>query len=110
MEKIKSFFQFISEEVSGTELPTGPGGSFGPAFGETRLQNKTVSSRHTASFRVPGGYSNQNSKNELTSDIFFQDEYDDIYTNYIKSGGNINELTDDRANNVTIMMDYLQNQ
>jgi hypothetical protein len=109
MEKIKSFFQFISEEVSGTEIPTGPGGSFGPAFGETRLQNKTVSSKHTSSFRVPG-FSKPNSKNELTSDIFFEDEYDDIYNNYLKSGGNLNELTDDRASNVTIMMDYLQNQ
>ena len=35
---IKSFKQFINEEVSGTELV----GPIGPAYGETRLQNKTV--------------------------------------------------------------------
>ena len=35
--KIKKFNQFISEEISGTELV----GPVGPAYGETRLQNKT---------------------------------------------------------------------
>ena len=35
--KIKKFNKFITEEISGTELV----GPIGPAYGETRLQNKT---------------------------------------------------------------------
>ena len=40
---IKSFKQFINEEVSGTELV----GPIGPAYGETGLQNKTVTFHDT---------------------------------------------------------------
>ena len=42
--KIKKFNDFISEEVSGTELV---GHSMGVAYGETGLQNKTVNSHDT---------------------------------------------------------------
>ena len=41
--KLKKFNQFISEEISGTELV----GPVGPAYGETRLQNKTVTFHDT---------------------------------------------------------------
>ncbi len=40
---IKKFKEFILEEVSGTELV----GPVGPAYGETRLQNKTITSHDT---------------------------------------------------------------
>lgn len=107
MTKIKSFSQFILEEVSGTEIPNGPGGSFGPAFGETRLQNKTINTKHTTPMRVDG-FKNDNSKNSLTNDIFFDDEYLEIYNNYLKSGGSESNLGIDKEENISIMMDYLQ--
>lgn len=70
--KIKSFCNFINEEVSGTELV----GPVGPAYGETRLQNKTV---------------NQHNTNIIFSDIdnkfYTIEEFNDIYQDYLKSGG-----------------------
>lgn len=99
---IKKFKQFLSEEVSGTELV----GPVGPAYGETRLQNKTVNTRHTsAEFSM--GLKNPNSNNQLTSDIFFDDQYSDVFNNYLKNGGSQSELTDDRGTNMKIMMDFL---
>jgi hypothetical protein len=69
--RIKKFSQFILE-VSGTELV----GPVGPAYGETRLQNKTVSDRHTTVI-----YS------DLDGKIYTIDMYQDLYQDYLKKGG-----------------------
>jgi hypothetical protein len=69
--KIKSFYSFINE-LSGTELI----GPIGPAYGETKLQNKTMSDRHTNLI-----YS------DIDGVIYTIDMYQDIYQNYLKSGG-----------------------
>lgn len=72
---IKSFKQFVNEEISGTEIPSGPGGSFGPAFGETRLQNKTISSFDTEVIQ------------SIDGKIYSIGEYNQLYHEYLKSGG-----------------------
>lgn len=69
--RIKKFSEFILE-VSGTELV----GPVGPAYGETRLQSKTVSDRHTTVI-----YS------DLDDKIYTIDMYQDIYQDYLKNGG-----------------------
>lgn len=69
---IKKFYQFIKEEVSGTELV----GPVGPAFGETRLQNKTINQHDT--FVI---YS------DLDGNFYTIDEYNELYNEYLKSGG-----------------------
>jgi len=69
--KIKSFKQF-NEEVSGTELV----GPMGPAYGETRLQNKTVSFHDTNVFL-----------STIDNKFYTIDEYNQLYNDYLKSGG-----------------------
>jgi len=69
---IKKFRDFINEEVSGTELV----GPVGPAYGETRLQNKTVNSHDTNVIFC-----------ELDSKFYTIDDYNNIYQEYLKSGG-----------------------
>ena len=69
---LKKFNQFINEEISGTELV----GPVGPAYGETRLQNKTINSNDTNVI-----YS------DIDSRIYTIDEYNDMYSNYLKAGG-----------------------
>jgi len=69
--KIKKFIHFINE-VSGTELV----GPVGPGYGETGLQNKTVNNHDTSVI-----YS------DLDDRIYTEDEYNDMYINYLKSGG-----------------------
>ena len=69
---IKTFSQFINEEVSGTELV----GPVGPAYGETRLQNKTVTSHDTNVIYC-----------DLDSKFYTIDDYNNIYQEYLKRGG-----------------------
>lgn len=69
---IKRFKDFISEEVSGTELV----GPIGPAYGETRLQNKTINSFHTNVIF-----------SELSGEFYTIDDYNQMYNDYLKSGG-----------------------
>jgi hypothetical protein len=69
---IKSFKQFINEEVSGTELV----GPIGPAYGETRLQNKTVSFHDTNVIL-----------SEIDNGFYTIDEYNNLYSEYLKVGG-----------------------
>ena len=69
---IKTFRQFINEEVSGTELV----GPVGPAYGETRLQNKTVTSHDTNVIYC-----------DLDSKFYTIDDYNNIYQDYLKKGG-----------------------
>lgn len=70
--KIKSFSKFINEEVSGTELV----GPIGPAYGETRLQNKTVNFHDTNVIL-----------SEIDNRLYTIDEYNTIYSDYLKVGG-----------------------
>ena len=70
--KIKSFSKFINEEVSGTELV----GPIGPAYGETRLQNKTVNFHDTNVIL-----------SEIDNRLYTIDEYNNIYSDYLKVGG-----------------------
>ena len=72
MIMIKSFKQFINEEVSGTELV----GPVGPAYGETRLQNKTINSHDTNVIFC-----------DLDSKFYTIDDYNNIYGEYLKKGG-----------------------
>ena len=69
--KIKSFTQF-NEEVSGTELV----GPVGPAYGETRLQNKTIDF-HSTNIIL----------SEIDNKFYTIDEYNELYNQYLKSGG-----------------------
>lgn len=69
---IKTFNQFIKEEVSGTELV----GPVGPAYGETRLQNKTVTSHDTNVIYC-----------DIDSKFYTIDDYNNIYQDYLKRGG-----------------------
>jgi hypothetical protein len=68
---IRKYKEFINE-VSGTELV----GPVGPAYGETRLQNKTISSHDTNVI-----YS------DLDGNFYTIDEYNNLYGDYLKSGG-----------------------
>lgn len=103
MEKIKNFKDFITEEISGTELV----GPVGPAYGETGLQNKTINKSHTSVVGVDGQI-NPNSKNSLTNDLFFEEDYNQILQDYIKGGGNKSELTGNITSDISIMLDFLQ--
>ena len=100
MTRIKNYNQFISEEF----VFIGP---VGPAYGDTKLQNKTVSPMHTTAEHSKG-LNNPDSNNPLTSDIFFDDQYSDVYNRYLKGGGSQSELTNDRGLNMKIMMDFLR--
>jgi hypothetical protein len=70
---IKRFNDFIKEEVSGTELV----GPMGPGYGETGLQNKTVTSHDTNVIFC-----------DLDSKFYTIDDYNNIYQEYLKKGGN----------------------
>ncbi len=88
--KIKNFIDFINE-VSGTELV----GPVGPGYGETRLQNKTVNSHDTNVV-----YS------DLDSRIYTEDEYNELYNNYLKSGGK--PLQGFSKENIDVILSHLQ--
>lgn len=88
---IKKFNQFIKEEISGTELV----GPVGPAYGETRLQNKTINSFDTNVI-----YS------DLDSKIYTIDEYNDLYQDYLKVGGK--PLDGFTKENIDIILGFLQ--
>lgn len=68
---ILKYIEFI-KEISGTELvaPVGPG------YGETGVQNKTINSHDTNLI-----YS------DIDGNFYTIDEYNNLYNNYLKSGG-----------------------
>lgn len=88
---IKKFHQFIKEEISGTELV----GPIGPAYGETRLQNKTIDADDTSVI-----YS------DLDGGIYTYDEYNELYNNYLKMGGK--PLHGFNKQNIDIILQFLQ--
>ena len=87
--KIKKWKQF-NEEISGTELV----GPVGPAYGETRLQNKTISSHHT------------NVIEGIDGNFYTEDEYNELHNTYLKSGGT--PLDGFSKENIDIMLSFLQ--
>lgn len=101
---IKSFKKF-NEEVSGTELV----GPVGPAYGDTKLKNNTINKHHTNINSAPGVI-NSNSKNNLLDDVFSDDDYEQLLNDYLKSGGQLSELTGDRTNDIKIITDLLNNE
>ncbi len=70
---ILNFIEFINE-ISGTELV----GPVGPGYGETGLQNKTLNYHDTNVI-----YS------DLDGNFYTIDEYDALYNQYLKSGGEV---------------------
>lgn len=102
---IKKFHQFIKEEVSGTELVGNV--SMGPGYGDVSLKNNTISKKHTSA-EYSNGLNNPDSNNPLTNNIFFDDQYSDVYNRYLKNGGSHSELTNDRGFNMKIMVDFLR--
>lgn len=68
---IKKYQQFI-ESISGMELV----GPIGPAYGETGLQNKTVTFHDTNIIL-----------SEIDNRFYTIDEYNDLYSDYLKHGG-----------------------
>jgi len=103
MSKIKRWKEF-KESISGTELV----GKIGPAYGDTVLPN-TINRHHT-NVNVSPGVVNPNSKNDLTSDIFSDDEWEQLLNDYLKAGGNINELTGDRTSDIKFITDFINNK
>jgi hypothetical protein len=105
---IKSFSQFIKEEISGTEIPQKTKGSyFGPAYGDAESPN-TVNKFHTNV--VASNSDNPNSNNPLTSNIFSYEDLEELYHNYLKLGGSLSELSGDKSQDIAIMTDYLNNR
>lgn len=68
---IKRFKEF-NEAISGTELV----GPVGPNYGDTQIKNKTISGNDTSVI-----YS------DLTGEIYTYDDYNSIYQEYLKKGG-----------------------
>jgi hypothetical protein len=91
MKSIKNFNQFINEEVSGTELV----GPIGPAYGETRVQNKTINFHNTNVFL-----------SEIDNNFYTIDEYNEIYNDYLKRGGS--PLDGFSRENLDKVIDYLK--
>lgn len=69
---IKKFKDFSINEVSGTELV----GPVGPAYGETGIQNKTLTGSDTAVIYC-----------DLDGKFYTRDEYNELYIDYLKNGG-----------------------
>lgn len=88
---IKKFHQFIKEEISGTELV----GPVGPAYGETRLQNKTIDGSDTGVLH-----------SEIDDKFYTEDEYNDLYNDYLKMGGK--PLHGFNKENIDIILQFLQ--
>ena len=106
---IKKFKEFILEEISGTEIPQKTKGSyFGPAYGDTESPN-TISQLNTSLSSSPGS-KNPNSKNDLTGELYTIDDYKDLHTNYLKGGGSETELTGEKDVDISIMVNFLNNQ
>lgn len=89
---IKRWRDFITEEISGTELV----GPMGPAYGETRLQNKTVTSHHTSVIH-----------SDINGRFYTEDEYNELYHQYLKSGGK--PLSGFSKENIEEMLYFLEN-
>lgn len=90
---IKRFKEFIVNEVSGTELV----GPVGPAYGETGLANKTIDGHDTNVLFC-----------ELDGNFYTIDEYNDIYNDYLKVGGE--PLHGFSRRNIETIIQFMQQQ
>jgi hypothetical protein len=90
---IIKFKQFIKEELSGTELI----GPVGPAFGETSVQNKTIDSDDTNIIYC-----------ELDGNLYTLDQYLNLYSQYLKSGGSKKPLSGFNSENLNYLVNYLK--
>jgi len=89
---VKKWIEFI-KEISGTEMV----GPVGPAYGETRLQNKTISSNDTEVIYC-----------DLNDKFYTVDEYNDLYNDYLKQSGPP-LATGFNKENIDTIIDYLDN-
>jgi hypothetical protein len=101
---IKKWKEF-NEEVSGTELV----GKIGPGYGDTDLKNNTINKHHT-NVNLSPGVVNPNSKNELTSDIFSDDEWEQLLNDFLKNAGQLSELSGDRASDINYIMTFINDK
>jgi hypothetical protein len=89
--KIKKWGDFLLE-ISGTELV----GPIGPAYGETRLQNKTVNFHNTNVIFC-----------NIDRKIYTIDEWNDLYNQYLSKGGS--PLPDGfNSENLDTIVNYLE--
>jgi hypothetical protein len=72
------------------EISVGP---VGPAYGDTRVQNKTLDGSHTAVIYC-----------ELDGNFYTRDEYNNLYTDYLKMGGG--PLFGFSLKNIEIILQY----
>lgn len=87
---ILKYLEYISE-VSGTELV----GAIGPAYGETRIQNKTINKDHTTM-----------TMSKLNNRIYTLDDYNELYNEYIKRIGYIKR--EFSSENIDFMLSNLE--
>lgn len=86
---IKNWKRF-NEELSGTELV----GPVGPAYGETSIRNKTISSHQTTIIEGIDG------------NLYTEDQWISLYNEYLKLGGSpLNGFTKE---NIDLALDFLQ--
>lgn len=88
---IKRFKDFVLEGISGTEMV----GPMGPAYGDTKLKNKTISHLDTDIILC-----------ELDDKFYTRDEYNDVYQEYLKNSGK--PLMGFNRENLDIIIDFLQ--
>lgn len=88
---IKKFNDFVSEGLSGTEMI----GSYGAAYGDTKLKNKTLSHLDTDILLC-----------QLDDKFYTRDEYNDVYQEYLKQSGK--PLIGFNMENLDIIVDFLQ--
>ena len=87
---IKKFKDFILNEVSGTELV----GPVGPAYGQTSIQNKTLTKNNTKVI-----YS------DIDNNFYTLDDYNNIYNDYLKNNGSpLNGFTKDNLDKILFFL------
>jgi hypothetical protein len=86
--------------VSATGKPTP---TYQWQFDDTTLTDET----NTSLVSVRDG-ENSSSKNDLTKDLFFEDDYVQLHNDYLKAGGLESDLTGDYEQDLGIIMDFLR--
>ena len=79
-------------EVNGTELV----GHMGPAYGDTKLTNTTINKNDTTVIF-----------SDLDGNFYTQDEYYQLYNNYLKEGGS--PLEGFTKENIDKILTFIQN-
>lgn len=91
---IKKFKDFVLNEVSGTELV----GPVGPAYGQTSIQNKTLTKNNTKVI-----YS------DIDNNFYTLDDYNNIYNDYLKNNGApLNGFTKDNLDNILFFLKMIK--